>query len=264
MKRIFFLLSISFLTVSQLNAQADSVTLITDRPTQSASPYTIAKGTWQIETGLEYGNFKSPIFLPAPSEIRVETITYNNTLVRFGITDKLELNFSQSLTSARGFINDVQQGSTITDLTPTALGLRVHVAEEKGGLPQISLLTSLVGEPFVEGRTGYSLDARFNMQHNLHNGWSVGYNLGANGIGSNFTPLYTFVVGKSLDEKLGVFAEAYGFFNSEASDPHSLLYGFTYLLNKDAQLDIYAGNALNEFATDFIFGLGFSVRIPGK
>jgi len=263
MKRIFLLLALCLAAASQVNAQADSVTLITDRPTQSASAYTIAKGTWQIETGFTYTNFIGPTF-PGLPEVRLENTTFNTTHVRLGITDKLELNFVQSLTSIKLFFNDVQQGETLTELLPTSLGLRFQLAEEKGLIPQISVLANVVGAPFVSGTNDYLLDLRFNMQHNLNDGWSLGYNLGATDIASNFTPLYTIVLGKSLDAKLAAFVEAFGTFNEGAANTHNLDYGFTYLLNNDMQLDVYAGNALNEFSTDFIFGLGFSARIPGK
>jgi len=101
MKRIFLLLSLSLLTAHQLCAQADSVTLITDRPTQTASAYTIAKGTWQIETGFNYSKYKSPVLFPGAPQVRIENTTFNTTHLRFGISQKLALNFPQSLTGGR-------------------------------------------------------------------------------------------------------------------------------------------------------------------
>ena len=40
--------------------------------------------------------------------------------------------------------------------------------------------------------------------------------------------------------------------------------GISLVLRNEPFLQVYAGNALNEYSTDFVFGLGFSARIPGK
>lgn len=262
--RLVFTL-ITLFVAYQSYSQADSVTLITDRPTQSASAYTIAKGSWQIETGFGLTNFKliGPLGI-GTTEWKIQNISLNTTLVRFGISDEVELNFGQTLTRTRLIINDDVQDGASTDLLPTTIGLRFQLAEESGVLPQISFLGNYVGAPFVNGGGGGGMDLRLNMLHNLDDGWSIGYNLGgvANGFFDDFSFLYTVVVGKSLNDKLAAFVEAYGFFFEGASNPHSLDYGFTYLINKDLQLDVSAGNALNDFAPDFIFGLGFSARIP--
>ena len=266
--RVIFTL-ITFFVAYQVYSQADSVALATDRPTQSASAYTIAKGTWQIETGfaLSSFNFIGPFGL-GTTEWKIQNFSLNTTQVRYGISDKVELSFGQTLTRARLLINDEVQDGATTELAPTTLGLRFHLAEENGALPQISFLGNYVGAPFASDGIGGGggVDMRFNMRHNLNDGWSIGYNVGGlgNGFFEDFTFLYTFVVGKSLNDKLAAFVEAYGYFFNGASNPHSLDYGFTYLLNKDLQLDVFAGNALNDFAADFIFGLGFSARIPRK
>ena len=259
MRRLFILSVFAIFTIHQVYAQADSVTLVTDRPTQSASAYTIAKGTWQIETGFQYSNQETQIFATSPV-IRQEIINFNTTLIRFGITKNLELNFAQSLIQGRVLRDDVVTFED-TNASPTSLGLRWQLMKENGILPQVSLLTTVSASPFVSGATGSVVEMRLNMQHNLNDGWSIGYNIGLSDW-EDF--LYTFVIGKSLSPKLSAFVEAYGFLINDGLNPHSLDYGFTYLLNDDMQLDVYGGNALNDWAADYIFGLGFSVRIPGN
>ena len=66
--------------------------------------------------------------------------------------------------------------------------------------------------------------------------------------------------GWSLTEKLGTYMEYFGIFREDNGPAHNFNGGFTYLISRDIQVDIYAGVGLNERADDLFIGAGFARR----
>ena len=64
----------------------------------------------------------------------------------------------------------------------------------------------------------------------------------------------------SLNDRLGSYVEYFGVHSDSADSAHSINGGFTYLVNNDAQLDLYAGGGLNDAADDFFVGSGIAWR----
>lgn len=277
MKRTIFFLSLFIFSV-EAYAQDDKKeidNLSTDRPTQSISPFTVGKGNFQIETGFLFQ--ESTLFLPDLSpqsslilEGKAQLFTYNTSLFRYGISDRIELRLGQELRHARIVSDGALIFNSDTELVPTFIGAKVSLVDEAGTRPAISFVAHVGGPLFIEQefRTlGTVVDFRFNFQHQLTDELSVAYNLGGsiktNANNNAFTGLYTALVGYSLSEKLSTFVEFYGFLQSGVTPKdHQIDFGLTYLVNPNFQLDVFGGTGFSDLSPDTIFGFGLSVRIP--
>lgn len=252
-------------------AQYDStaVNLSTDRPTQTATSQLLKKGVWQIETGYAITQFEAFDIIRGvtPRDLLMEQpVTVNITQVRFGITDKVELNFSQSVSKTRFKRGTTVERSTPSEFTPTSLAVRVHVAEAKGLRPQLAVLTGFSGSPFNGGEDEWEYTFRLAASHSLAKGLSLGYNAGFDLVDEyrNLRGLYTLVLNYELFKRFFVFGELYGTFPRIGFAEHSFSYGATYLANNNIQFDIYGGANVSERAPDTLFGCGLSVRIPKR
>ena len=75
--------------------------------------------------------------------------------------------------------------------------------------------------------------------------------------------LGSVVVGRALGERLGAFAELYGFAPASSESDDDAAYfdgGLTIGFGLDAQLDVRAGVGLTDASADWLFGLGFARR----
>lgn len=255
---------IFFSTGSGLLAQSDTTALSSDRPTQSASAFLVPKGTIQIESGFSYARLRLGYSLS--QFVESEFFTYNTTQVRFGLSDNLELRFSQDVMSTRtaGGIYSFKSG---TQLVPTTIGARVHLFDmNERGRPQTALLVNVGGPVFSEIESGTSLDFRFNMEHSLGENGSVGYNIG--GVLRNeftiFDSIATLIFGYKASCKVSFFAELYMTFPNFGDAFLQSDFGILYSVNPNFQLDIFAGTGISDFTPQTLFGFGLSLRIPGK
>ena len=263
MSKFLFVLCFSLLAVG-LKAQSDSTSaLVTDRPTASAAASLVGKGVFQIETGYAYQDF---VFATVVNgDVRSQVLTLNNTLLRYGISNGVEINFSQSINRFRVKVDDTVLDGAESEFAPTAIGLRFKLAKEKGALPDLSLLANVIGSPFTGDETGTAIDVRVNANHTLGGGFSLGWNFGINYFDDidEVTSIYTLVLGYSITPELAAFGEIFGTF-TENFRQHSVDFGFTYLVNNNVQLDVFGGFGISDFAPDNLFGLGASFRLPGK
>lgn len=255
---------ILFIIAIPLVAQSDSTALASDRPTQTASAFLVPKGTIQIESGFSIATTK--IGAGVITDVYQDLITYNSTQVRFGVSNNLELLFTQSLLDVR-----VRSGSESvnagSEFVPTGIGARIHLFDmnERGG-PQTSFLATISGPWLLEGATGSSIDLRFNMQHNLGESASIGYNLGGvtNGEFDSFTGLASVVFGYAASGKLSLFAELYFIFPELEDSFLQSDFGVIYSVNPNFQVDVFAGLGISDFTPDSLIGAGVAIRIPGK
>jgi hypothetical protein len=249
---------------AELMAQSDTTTIMTDRPTQTASAFTVPKGTIQIETGflvtrtnLGFSNFE---------RVTSSQIVFNSTQVRVGVSDKLEFLFSQSLIK-----NQIRGGGQDADsdieLLPTSIGVRVRLLEAKSqGAPQIALLASAGGGLLSEVETGTLLDLRLNFQHDFGGGFGLGYNLVGNyndDLGQ-FDGVITTVASYQANERVAIFGEVFATFPDLNDAVLQADLGLLYTINKNLQIDIFTGFGISQFTPDSMFGAGLSVKIPKK
>lgn len=261
---IFFFSLFAFVIYAQ-DDRSEVDNLITDRPDQTESPFTLPKGYFQWETGFLYTSGPFATTLPNGSVVfgeDLESFTYNTSLFRFGLTDKIELRLIQEIGNTR-----IGNFNSNTEVIPTLIGTKIHLLNQDGLKPQVAFLAHIGGPIFSNQNTGVQADFRFNFEHQLTDKLVLGYNVGGrldNDL-NDFTALYTLVFGYSVTPKLYAFAELYGFLEKDIEADHQIDFGIAYLVSPNFQLDFYTGTGLKPeslISPDAILGFGFSLRIP--
>ncbi len=239
------LLSVSFYSRAQENSPLQA-----DRPDQTETPAIVPKGMLQVEAG----------FSLEKNDAFSKTYSLPSVLWKYGVNDNFELRLITELVAEK------TDSATVSGVTPVLVGCKIKISEEKGLFPK----TSFIGHVSLPNlaSTPFKLDVlapqfRLVMQHTLSQKWSFSYNLGAewDGFSPGPTYLYTTTVGYSFTEKLGSYAEVFGFAPEKETAYHSLDGGITYLINRNFMLDLSAGVGLTENAPDHYFAFGFSFRI---
>lgn len=213
--------------------------ILTDRPSQTDSPFVIEKGNIQIESGINIQEIQSDI----------------NSLIRIGIFDGLELRINSNY-----IINDeisFQKKSSFDDFE---IGSKFRIIEKTENKFNISFLTylSIPTAPEVFSYNEYGFINKLLFSHNLTSDTKIGYNIGYNKF-NNYDDLlkYSFIYVKTLSS-FSIFFELYG---DSSTDLSSLNFdsGLIYILDNDRQFDLSIGKGLNNDL--FFFNLGFSFRI---
>jgi hypothetical protein len=221
----------------------------TDRPDQTETPALTPVGWLQGEAG----------FLSETNEGDVKYATYPSLLLKYGLNKNFELRTITEIASLGG-----QAG-----MVPFTFGFKVHFFDEKGLLPNTSLIAHIA--PPKAGTelfhtTKWAPSFRFTLQNTLTEKLSLGYNLGAewDGFSSATTWLYTLSFARSLGQKMGGYVETYGYFNENYKADNRLDAGLTYLISPNVQLDLSSGFGLKNSFLKHYAALGFSWRMPLK
>lgn len=237
-----------------------SADLITDRPDQTESSSTVPKNSLQIETGFIYENFNN-------DNVEFQNLGLGTTLLRYGVWDNFELRLGAYYQQSKVKSDDFNIDSTQSGMGPILAGFKVYVIEEKGFRPEISILADLtlnkVGK--LDYRPSYTYSTiKISASHTLSNFFSLGYNVGFASDGENAKGLfvYTVVLGMSISDRFGGFAEVYGT-SAEGDSPHTRAdAGLTYLLRPNLQLDVSGGTGLDGSVNMYFVSLGITWRIP--
>jgi hypothetical protein len=233
-----------FLALDKVTAQDQ---IATDRPDQTESSSTVPHKSFQMEMGGVY-LFDEP-----------GNAGWGGVLIRYGVFDGFELR----LGTAYGSYADTS--GNVNGLNPVEIGFKSYITEERGCLPEISLIGAIV----IPGLASSSLDIKYPApvmkiaaSHTLSQVFSLGYNLGAIWDGESPVPIwsYTLALGVSIAEKAGFFIEPYAYFQNGAEPQHLLNGGFTYKLKPLVQLDISGGAGLSAAAPDAFISAGVSFR----
>lgn len=227
--------------------------LVTDRPDATESSSVMAVGAVQIETGILVGE----------DELKSQITEVFATLARIGMADDWELRVGWD---GYGFA-DGENGAG-----DAFLGFKSYLKAENENSPEMALI---VHTTLPVGNRNFSSDAfdpsfLFAFSHSLGETLSLGYNAGASG--STFEKVngdkstlasadYSIALGYGIGDRVGAFLEIFGSVGLSAPEsPLSLDGGFTFLINDDTQLDLYGGLGLNNDASDWFVGVGFSRR----
>lgn len=239
-----------FICIAQSLLQAQQLPSIQlDRPDQTECPFITPTKYIQIENGFNFDKTNE----------NQQSFIYPTTLWKYGVNSKLELRVITEITSLK------QSGSTITGLSPTTIGFKTALFEEKGIIPKTSFIghitSSKIGTKALH-TTYIAPSFRFTMQHTLSDKVVLAYNLGAewNGETPDQLYLYTLTSGLSLTEKLGCYAELYGYISHFRAADHRCDGGITYLINDNFITDLSAGFGLSPASPDYYISLGISFR----
>ena len=202
-------------------------TIATDRPsalTENAS--TLLDNGLQLETGIQINSDYN----------KLTTSSIPNFLMRYGITNKLEIRIMNDL-----LYDDLAQIS----LGNWTLGTKIQLIESDQYT--ISLLPSIQFDGFsgefstiIEQPINTKIVGSWALSSSLGLGYTIGYTLNDKILG------YSILINKSLNDNFTTFIELYGFNNEINIDT-----GLAYLINDKLQFDTYFGTGLN---TKMIFG----------
>lgn len=247
--KIFYALLFSCFLYLPVYSQDD---IDTDRPDQTETSTIVPAKHFQMENGFlhqQTSKGKSELLLPT-------------SLWKYGLSKNIELRLITDLVYNR------TSDSVTTGLNPVVIGLKVKLWEEKGILPQASLITHMQLPKVASKNLQVKYLApqiRLLFQNTVTDDIDVGYNLGMNWDGESPDPIfaYTFSPNMSLTKKLKAYIEAYGFCPQYRHAEHWCDGGFMFLIAKDVQLDISAGYEITsqDHYHQFYESLGFSFRI---
>jgi hypothetical protein len=234
-------------------AIAQSSELETDRPDQTESTGTIARGQYQIETGVLWS--ENDI-----SNVNITKTEILGTLVRMGLTERIELRVGFD-----GFISRKVEGSTgfgIRDegFGDSALGAKIRLSDPQADRPQMALL---IESSIPTGESDLTSDSfepsvRLAVSQDLNNRVALGGNIGIADESEDTVFFYTMVAGYDVNSTNGAFLELFG--NSE--DEHSIDTGWTHLVSPTTQWDLAVGIGITDEAPDWFAGMGITVRFP--
>ncbi len=251
--------SLSEPKATRFNYETES--LITDRPDATEASSTVGKGVFQIETGALYTSFED-------NNTKSEDFTFNTTLLRYGILDNVELRLGWDFVEGVTKVNGNKLDNISSGFSPLLLGVKIDIAEEKNGWPEIALIGHIF--PIFSASEDYrpestAVDFRFSMSHTLSEKSSLGYNLGGEwgNDSAEAAAIYTLSYGYSISDTFGMYAELYGDFPEDNKANHYWDAGLTYLASPDLQFDIYTGTSITE-GQDLLVGLGLSYRLRKK
>ena len=247
MKKI---LLVAFMIISYYGNSQNVQPLQADRPDQTETPAIVPKGMFQIETGFTFQ--KNDSFS--------KTNSLPSVLWKYGVNENFELRLITE------FVSEKIDGEKSNGFTPVLIGCKIKLCEEKGIIPKTSFIGHIALPNAANSK--YKLDAvapefRFTMQHTLSDKLSLGYNLGCEWDGTlpNTTLVYTLTTGYAVSNKIGCYAELFGFAPQKERPLHNADAGVTYLINNNFMLDLSAGVGITENAPDHYFAFGFSFRM---
>ena len=244
-----------------VNAQEDAsgpIEMITDRPDVTESSSTIPKGSLQVETGAFFESYEE-------SNIKFESTAFSTTLLRYGLLENLELrlgcDFVEETRTIGGMNNEVSSG-----LSPLLFGMKVAIAEEKKGWPEMAFLGHLflpfsASQDFKPNTTGANFIFAFG--HSLSEKSSISYNIGGEWGDDNpeVGYIYSVAYGYGLSERWACYAELYGNLRENSGSNHFWDAGVTYLIKPNIQLDATVGTSITKGQDIYLSG-GISFRIP--
>ncbi len=218
-----------------------------DRPDQTECPFITPKHFVQIENGFTIEN----------ADNNHRTYSYPSTLWKYGVSQNFEFRLITEL------IDEKNNGNRVAGITPITVGFKTALFEEKGFIPKTSFIghinTAKIGSKALH-ESKILPSFRFTMQNTLSPKITLGYNLGAEWTNENTEYIYTITTGFSLTDKIGCYAELYGFFPNDNSGNHRFDGGLTYLFNDNFIMDISGGVGLTKNTPKNYISLGISYR----
>lgn len=227
--------------------------MIVDKKSRTVSAIVLTKGVLHIESGFHYDGDQE-------LGVKTSSINLNTTLLRFGISDGVELRIET------GYSRLSVSGNTVSGLEPVKFGFKSKIADRNNKSPDIALIFAVApantgSENFSNKKWEFDFIGAFDWR--LPKELNLGSNIGIvlNGGSGDFVIPVTTVLGFPLDYHWGGFFELSGEFINEQDPRFSAAIGVTYNQNNDLQFDAYIGKGINDAAIDWFFGFGLSWRL---
>ena len=238
--------------------------IVTDRPTDSASPLTVPRHALQLEAGYKFSRFEGD-----RERDQVDTQVFPDLLLRHGFTPESEMR----LVAAGWNAQDSASGKT-DGFSDISLGAKFGLADEQGMRPQMGLLVD-VSVPV--GQDGFTNDyvipkVLFLASNTLSDKLALTYNLGPSVVTSkengekrtDWDLNYAAALSLATGGPVTLFGELYGALltGSGRDDRHNFQFGGTMLLSNRLQIDLRGGVGLVDQEPDWLVGAGIAYRLP--
>jgi hypothetical protein len=239
-----------------LPAAANDEPIATDRPDFVESSDVVGKHRLQIESSIALDRDSS-----AGGR---QTLRSTPTLIRFGISDTLELRVESD-----GVLRQRSATGRESGVADTSLGLKWHALDAAGGMPSVGVLlhADLSSGSAAFREEGTRPSARVVAEWELPHEMSLGMMPGIayeKSHGGRVYGIFGLVLGKSLSERLRTFVEV--------SSPHIaraahggteavVTAGAAYLLRKNLQIDTALSRGLNSRTPDHSLTIGLSIKL---
>jgi len=256
MTKILLLLLLLF-PLSML-AQDNWESINTDRPGEGTdSPVLLPVGAVQLENGLFYQSDRTA------ADVSNKMLILPTGLVRLGILKHLEFRVGYGFIDQE--ITGHQEGFSAAGFDAFSMGAKIFISEQNGLLPQLALITSFTlpetgAETFQSSYLAPTI--RLLSGHGVNDWLTITTNFDVNWDQELTEAIIGYAISFDLSftEKIGGFAEFYGYLPESSASEHLFNAGLVYLLNNDLQLDTSAGFAFSEEAPDYFLSLGLSYR----
>lgn len=245
-------LSLILFLVMPFTLMAQDDAIATDRPDQTETVSIVPAGKFQLETGFNHRQVNRNSY----------ALTVPTTLWKFGITKSAEVRVETE------YSHDRYNDSLVSGLQPVTVGFKISLWEEKGIMPEASLITAL-SLPKVAGKqltaTYPAPHIKLLFENTISPSLAIGYNFDADWDGETSEPAFEYTISPNFDitEKLKGYAEAYAILYTHHRLDHWIDAGLMYLITKDIQIDIAAGYQLTPHSNyhQYFETVGLSFRI---
>ena len=236
--------------------------IVTDRPTDSASPLLVPRRTFQLEAGYKFSRIEDNT---GSTDVQV----LPDLLARFGINNKFEARLVAS-----GWTFQSGADGRADGFNDFSLGTKIHLADEGGRRPQMGLLVDV---SLPVGHSDQTNDyvipkVLFLGSNSLSGGLGLTYNVGpslvtikSNGDSDTTVDMnYAVALSGSVGGPFSLFGELYGAFTfgSNRQHRHNFQAGTTILLSRLFQIDIRGGIGLVDNEPKWLVGAGLAFRLP--
>ncbi len=222
--------------------------LTVDRPGMADKPFTVPKGTYQIELGFDYFDRHDGKLYNLPAG-----------LLRTGISKRTELRIGNR------HVIDRTDGSSFSGSGPVSVGFKSHVVKQNKRIPEIDIAANLViptnDAPSHPETMGYEFLLLF--QNDFYPNMALNYNAGFIWDQIHGRPEFTasFCFDYLPSPRVGLFLEYFMFVPSRWQGEHGIDSGITYKLGTRFQLDLSAGISRHETQNNMFISSGVTAMI---
>lgn len=242
-----FLLTALVFICSLCQAQDELPTISADRPGYTWGTEVMQHHKIAWENGFEYESEAN-----GP-----HTITFNNTIVRYGIFEDVELRVGTSFL----MWNDGQAMEPSFGIAPLTIGTKLKIYDGTNILPSVGLLaefrSSHVGsKELLPAHLAPSMYLLF--EHEINDWFNICYNVGEEWDGNSATPT-TFLalsLGFNITESIGAFVESYNYLHPDERNRYLTEFGLTWLVSRRVQLDLAADMDFQNFGKHYTISGG--------
>ncbi|NND96496.1 MAG: transporter [Pirellulaceae bacterium] len=233
--------------------------IVTDRPDFTEASSVVGLGVAQLEMGYTFTANDD-------GGVSTKSHSYPESLLRYGIArDWLELRIGWT------YLGDSVNNVDASGSDDLYLGFKIGLTAQQGVLPEMAIIPQMTvptgAARFTADETlpGLNLLYGWDLNDSISTAGSTQFNRAIDdGSGDAYTQwAQSWTIGVSLADRVGAYAEYFGFYPTSADTARSENYfngGFTFLVNHDVLWDIRGGVGLDDNSDDYFVGTGLSFR----